>query len=203
MAIRYPNGKKFEKKRIPKSVKNDYKKDSSFSNRGMNFEEDIQTSNEFYRSQRLAVIHKKPTPLQIVNVHYPKRSAAVVTEAYFQKPSTTDFNGVYKGMYIDFEAKETKNKTSFPLKNFHAHQIEHMKAVLEQAGISFVLVHFRIHEEIYLVPGTFIVSWYESKENHRKSIPKVEIEENGFPVKTGYHPRIDYLASIDTWINGK
>jgi recombination protein U len=200
MAIRYPNGKKFEKKRIPERKKNDYNKDCRFSNRGMSFEEDIQASGEYYLTHGLAVIHKKPTPLQIVNVHYPQRSAAVVTEAYFQKPSTTDFNGVYKGRYIDFEAKETRNKTSFPLKNFHAHQIDHMKAVLKQQGVSFVLLHFRLHEEIYLVPGAFFVEWYENKEESRKSIPKKDIEYHGFLVKTGYSPRIDYLSAVDTWL---
>lgn len=200
MPIRYPNGKKFDQKRIPTNKKSDYKKDSSFSNRGMSFEEDIQNSNEYYRTHGKAVIHKKPTPLQIVNVHYPHRSAAVVTEAYFQKPSTTDFNGVYKGMYVDFEAKETKNKSSFPLKNFHAHQIEHMKAVVQQRGHTFVLLHFRMQEEIYLLPGEYFIQWYEQKEESRKSIPKNEIERNGILVKTGYMPRIDYLAALDKWL---
>ena len=37
--------------------------------------------------------------------------AAVITEAYFRTPSTTDFNGIFKGRYIDFEAKETSNAT--------------------------------------------------------------------------------------------
>lgn len=51
----------------------------------------------------------------------------MINEAYFRTPSTTDYNGVYQGYYIDFEAKETKNKTSFPLNNIHDHQVEHMK----------------------------------------------------------------------------
>src|SRR5699024_5549086 len=89
-----------------------------FGNRGMTLESDINASNETYLVQNIAVIHKKPVPVQIVSVDYPKRSAARITEAYFGKASTTDYNGVYKGKYIDFEAKETKNKQSFPLKTF-------------------------------------------------------------------------------------
>ena len=89
----------------------------------------------------------KPTPVQIVQVDYPKRSAAVIKEAYFKQSSTTDYNGVYKGRYIDFEAKETKSRTSFPLQNFHDHQIEHMKQVVAQDGICFVIIS--AFEEIY------------------------------------------------------
>ena len=83
---------------------------------GMDFEEAINQSNQYYLLNKQAVVHKKPTPVQIVKVDYPKRSAAVIKEAYFRQASTTDYNGVYQGRYIDFEAKETKNTTSFPLK---------------------------------------------------------------------------------------
>ena len=71
-------------------------------------------------------IRDRPTPVQIVKVDYPKRSRAKIVEAYFRQASTTDYSGVYKGYYIDFEAKETRQKTSMPMKNFHAHQIKHM-----------------------------------------------------------------------------
>ncbi|NJP38895.1 Holliday junction resolvase RecU [Alkalicoccus luteus] len=200
MAIRYPNGKKFQPKRIPSAKKSDYKKDSSFSNRGMRFEERIEESNEFYLSRGFAVIHKKPTPLQIVNVHYPKRSAAVVTEAYFQKPSTTDFNGVYKGFHLDFEAKETRNKQSFPLKNFHEHQLHHMRAVTDQGGKAFVLVHFSMHEEVFLIPASIFIAWTNNEEK-RKSIPKSWIEESGFRVSQGFMPSVDYLSAVDEWLS--
>ena len=118
MAIHYPNGKSYtplEKKRPRKKLV----KNGSFSNRGMSLEDDLNDSNITYLTQERAVIHKKPTPIQIVQVDYPKRSAAVIKEAYFRQASTTDYNGVYRGFYLDFEAKETKNKGSFPLKNFH------------------------------------------------------------------------------------
>ena len=73
---------------------------------------------------------------------YPRRSAAVIKEAYFREASTTDYNGVYRGYYLDFEAKETQNKTSFPFKNFHEHQIQHMENCLTQQGVCFVLLWF-------------------------------------------------------------
>src|SRR5690554_4974857 len=121
--MRYPNGSQrrsnfFQKKpKIP----------INYSNRGMTLEEDINETNQYYLISNQAVIHKKPTPVQIVKVDYPRRSAAVIREAYFKQPSTTDYNGVYNGKYVDFEAKETSNKTSFPLSNIHEHQIQHMK----------------------------------------------------------------------------
>ena len=79
-----------------------------FANRGMSFESAINATNDYYLSRGLAVIHKKPTPVQIVKVDYPKRSRAKIVEAYFRQASTTDYSGVYKGYYIDFEAKETR-----------------------------------------------------------------------------------------------
>ena len=39
----------------------------------MRLEEEIDKSNEYFRLENIAVIHKKPTPIQIVDVDYPKR----------------------------------------------------------------------------------------------------------------------------------
>ena len=87
----------------------------SYSGRGMSLEHDLNLSNTYYNECSRALIHKKPTPIQVVRVDYPERSAAKIVEAYYKTPSTTDYNGIYRGRAIDFEAKETKNKTSFPL----------------------------------------------------------------------------------------
>nr|WP_255648074.1 Holliday junction resolvase RecU [Pseudalkalibacillus hwajinpoensis] len=193
--IRYPNGKPY----VP-SAQNQLasQKKSSYSNRGMTLEEDINQSNTYYLSTGKAVIHKKPTPVQIVNVDYPKRSAAVIKEAYFKQASTTDYNGVYKGKYIDFEAKETKNKTSFPLNNFHEHQISHMEQVNDHGGICFVLLRFSMTDEVFLLDAVTLFShWEVMKNGGRKSIKKEEIEQTGIRIPFTFQPRIDYLKIID------
>ena len=134
-------------RKTPETSVRSEKREVNFANRGMTFETAINDSNNYYLAHGKAVIHKKPTPVQIVKVDYPKRSRAKIVEAYFRHASTTDYSGVYKGYYIDFEAKETRQKTAMPMKNFHAHQIEHMAQVLQQRGISFVLLHFSTLKE--------------------------------------------------------
>ena len=198
MTIRYPNGKKYNPVQTTKRQKVN---NHSYSNRGKTLEDDLNESNEYYLSRSIAVIHKKPVPIQIVNVNYPSRSAAVITEAYFRTPSTTDFNGVWNGKYIDFEAKETKSKTSFPLQNIHEHQVEHMKNVMKQGGITFLIVGFSSLDRYFVVPYDIIeAKWDRMKEGGRKSIAIAEFERETFEIELGYMPTLDYLKIIASLI---
>ena len=199
MNFNYPNGKRYIPKGTETASKVKKQSNPSYSNRGMTLEDDLNDTNEYYRERNIAVIHKKPTPVQIVKVDYPKRSAAVIKEAYFKQASTTDYNGVYKGKYIDFEAKETINTTSFPLKNFHQHQIDHMQEVVSQGGICFVILRFSKQEQVYFLQAKHLLSFWERMKNGgRKSITKEEIEQNAVFIPLGFHPRIDYIRVIDT-----
>jgi len=195
LAIHYPNGKAY----VPVTkVKKEYKKDYSFSNRGKTLEDEINEANEFYIAQDIAVIHKKPIPIQVVKVDYPSRSSAVIKEAYYRTPSTTDFNGVYKGKYIDFEAKETENRTAFPLKNVHLHQVEHMRKVSKQQGITFLLVRFSALERYFYISFEQLsVFWDRMLTGGRKSITLSEMENNGIEITPKYAPRIDYLKIVN------
>ncbi|GKU80973.1 Holliday junction resolvase RecU [Niallia sp. NCCP-28] len=194
--MNYPNGKKYNP---TASIKTPVKK-ISYSNRGMTLEEDINATNQYYLECGKAVIHKKPTPVQIVQVDYPKRSAAVIKEAYFKQASTTDYNGVYRGKYVDFEAKETKSLQSFPLSNFHEHQIKHMHLVAKQKGICFVLIRFSSTDEIFLLQAEqLFIFWDRMKNGGRKSITKKELLACSHIIKLGFQPRIDYIKVID-WL---
>ncbi|MBC1799327.1 Holliday junction resolvase RecU [Listeria booriae] len=195
MAIRYPNGKKYQPN--TPSTSPAQKKSVSYGKRGMSLEQDLNDTNAYYLANKLAVIHKKPTPVQIVGVDYPKRSSAKIKEAYFKTPSTTDYNGVYNGKYIDFEAKETKNTSSFPLNNFHPHQLTHMEDVLEQGGIVFIVISFHTLSEVYFTKFEhFQPFWQRMLDGGRKSVTLQELREVSDQIPYGLNPRLDYLNII-------
>ncbi len=188
--MNYPSGVK-----VGAKVK---KRQTNYTNRGMTLEEDINLTNEYYLNENLAIIHKKPTPVQIVNVNYPKRSAAVITEAYFKQASTTDYNGLYRNRYIDFEAKETKNLTSFPFSNIHEHQITHMQQIIDHGGISFFIIKFTQHDETFLLDSNLLIAaWNKQFKGERKSITYKYIADNGYLIPFKYTARIDYLPIVD------
>jgi len=193
--INYPSGMSTKKVTSNKAVAKKVKAPAKFStaNRGMGLEGDINLSNEYYKEKDLCLITKRPTPINVVKVDYSK--GAIITNAYFEKQSTTDYNGVYKGRYIDFEAKSTKNSTSFPLANITTHQISHLKGVLRHGGIAFFVIEFVMHDEVYLLDATYVIDFYENGD--RKSIPYKDVKEKGHLIKRAYTPRLDYLPVID------
>lgn len=126
-----------------------------FANRGMSFESAINATNDYYLSRGLAVIHKKPTPVQIVKVDYPKRSRAKIVEAYFRQASTTDYSGVYKGYYIDFEAKETRQKTSMPMKTFMRIKLSTcLRSSVKMGSASCYFTSRRLRKPTFCLPKT-------------------------------------------------
>jgi recombination protein U len=186
--IKYPN-----KKRIPNTID----KKQSASNRGMHLEKELDLTNEYYRVHELANIHKKPTPIQVVKVDYPHRQAAKIVEAYYKRPSTTDYNGIYQSYYIDFEAKETNNKSYFVFKNIHLHQIKHLTSIIKHGGIAFFIIKFNFYDEVYLIEAQEII---DDINKELKSISYQSIKERGYLLEQKYSPRIDYLSVVDQLI---
>ena len=177
--------------------KSNFIQKTKYSNRGMELEEDINFTNKYYLINDIAVIHKKPIPIQIVEVNYPNRASAMITKAFYKTPSTTDYNGLWNGKYIDFEAKETNSATSFSLNNIHDHQIEHMQQVLNHGGITFIIVRFKKIDRTFVLPfRKFIIFHERAKNGGRKSIKLSEFEETAFELSFNYKIRLDYLTII-------
>lgn len=166
-----------------------------YANRGMKLEDDLNITNKYYRDIDKAVIYKKPTPIKITKVNFLSRSNVTIKEAFFDTPSTTDYNGIYKGKYIDFEAKETTSKTSFPLSNIHPHQLKHLENIEKHGGIAFIIVKFTHLNKIYLLLEKDIKYFLENTS--RKSIPIKYFETNGYLIREKFNPRIDYLEILD------
>ncbi|MCT4568018.1 Holliday junction resolvase RecU [Bacillus thuringiensis] len=86
---------------------------------GAAFETLINFSNEMYKRKNIALITKRATPVVVTKLFKDGR----IKEGYFEKKSTVDYDGIYKGRMIAFEAKATINKTSFALKNISPLQL--------------------------------------------------------------------------------
>ena len=185
--MNYPNKSKKEKVVLKTSA----------SKRGMTLEEDINNTNAYYRENDIAFIYKKPTPITLVHVDYPSRSAAKITEAYFNEPSTTDYNGIYKEKYIDFEAKECHSKTSFPFSSIHVHQIKHLENVLRHGAIAFIIIRMTYYDETYLLFAKDFLEYYNNTS--RKSLPYEWIKENSYKISYNYIRPVDYLKIIDRY----
>lgn len=184
----------------PNGIKHKETKNIHYDNRGMSLEHDLNLTNQYYVSNNIAFIYKKPTPIQITKVDFNNRHNVVIKEAFFKEPSTTDYNGLYKGKYIDFEAKETNNKTAFPLANIHTHQIKHLKDIYFNGGIGFLIVRFNKVNKTFLLKAEDFLNFLE--KNERKSIPLSFFEEKAFIIEEKYNIRLDYLKIVDKLLEG-
>ena len=164
--------------------------------RGSAFEEMIDLTNLLYAQRGLAIIQKVPTPITPVEVD---NKARTITAAYFEKKSTVDFIGVAQGLAICFDAKETR-QLNLPMRNIHTHQIEFMESFRKQKGASFLLVHFQVKGEVFLLPSEVLAHYHaQVQKGGRKSIPYAEFNPafivpsaNGFPVH--------YLIAVNAYL---
>jgi len=160
----------------------------------MGLESDLNITNEQYKNFDIAHIYKKPTPITVSKVEFNIKKEPIIKEGFYKTPSTTDYNGLYKGKYIDFEAKETSLQ-SFPLSNIHAHQIKHLQDITKHGGIAFLIVRFTTSNITFLLEEKKLTNFIN--ENSRKSIPLLYFQDNGYIIKEKFNPRTDYLEVIN------
>ncbi len=168
-------------------------KNKSFGNRGMFLENIINDSNTYYNSIERSLIYKKPTPIKVLNVSYPNDRSHLIDKAVYSSISTLDYNGIYRGKYIEFDAKECHSKTSFPLSNLKEHQFEHIKKVIKQGGIAFLIIF--MNDEFFLLKGEDIIEFKNTTE--RKSIDFDYLKTHAYKISESYTPRLKYLDTVD------
>lgn len=167
--------------------------------RGMAFEATLNLVNQLYKARKIAVINKRATPVKVL-----KSKGTKVLSGYFEEKSTVDYDGVYRGRSICFEAKSVETATRFDLSNLHDHQYEYLNSVDQQGAIAFVLIEFRNSKDIYLCSLSMIRKYVnQSRNGGRKSIPIEAFEYEAMLVKDTGRAPLDYLECVDRIIESK
>ncbi|MCY0910041.1 MAG: Holliday junction resolvase RecU [Sulfobacillus thermotolerans] len=165
------------------------------SGRGMALEALINHASAVYRERGWCVVYKRPTPVKILRTRGTRILSAVLESA-----STVDYEGVYRGHSLQFEAKSTA-ENRFDLKNILPHQVAHLRECRAQGALCFLLLEFSAQGRVYLVPAERIFSALDDAENGgRKSIRNADIESTCYAVTQGRGVVLDYLAALDAWL---
>ncbi|MBC7342549.1 MAG: Holliday junction resolvase RecU [Clostridia bacterium] len=136
------------------------------ANRGRALEEMVELTLDLYRKEGIAVVHKIPTPWVV------RRKGGLITGAFPAKKSSVDFFGVWRGRAVAFDAKETSEKSRFPLKSVPDHQMAFLSDWKEAGGIAGVLVWFRRARRIFWVPAKTLT---RAREAGKKSLALDEL----------------------------
>lgn len=164
----------------------------SQGNRGMAFEMLLNLINQMYTRQKVALINKRPTPVKVL-----KSKGTKVLSGFYEAPSTVDYDGVYRGRAIAFEAKSV-GIDRFDLKNLHQHQLNYLEKVTNMGGISFLLIEFRTTKQVFFVPYSTIKHYvYHASVGGRKSIRLEELDVYAFEVRRTKRSTLDYLEWVD------
>lgn len=164
--------------------------------RGSELEEMINTTNELYRRNGVALVQKIPTPITPLEMDEKKGRIKL---AYFDKKSTVDYIGIAQGVGIAFDAKETL-EMSMPLKNIHEHQVEFLIDFKKQKGEGFFIFYYKAVDKLFIVPiEKYIELLNKCKEEDRKSISYKEFDERyELHIEKGTY--INYLNTLNNFL---
>ena len=98
---------------------------------------------------------------------------------------------------MEFDAKVTQNKTSFPISNVHEHQIKHIRNINKHGGIVFLII--AMNDKYFLLMGTTFLDFIAKEK--RKSIPYEYLEKYAYEIKFSLKG-LDYLTVLNQIIGG-
>lgn len=178
-----------------------YFKNNSYKNRGKNLEAYVNTANDYYMSCGSCAVFKVPTPKKILWKNC--NGYRVPVKAIYEDKAWVDYTGVVNSIPITFDAKETQNKTSFPLSNIKQHQMEKLDTWVKCGGKAFLIVYFVEHEKMYLLSYEILKEYWDSSlKGGRKSIPYKEFEDNCIAIVQNRMIMCDWLTSAKQYIGG-
>ena len=166
------------------------KKSTSHVNRGMKFEKLIQNKCDKLKEDGIALISKVPTEVKMI-----RNGARIVNAFNVETSRFVDFVGVLKEKPFALEAKETKNKTSFPFANIKSTQIEFFKQWVTLGGLGYYIIRFEENKKVFLVTSENMHKCIDTI--NRKSVPYDYCIESEDFIEIDYE-KLDFENYIET-----
>ncbi|MGL5246301.1 MAG: Holliday junction resolvase RecU [Mycoplasmoidaceae bacterium] len=161
---------------------------NNYKNKGMYLEDLLNNTCNYYLINEIAYIAKRFLPIQILEKKDNKVKGLLLAK------STVDYSGLYNGLYIDFEAKET-NKEFLNLNILKSHQKKHLFLINKLNGISFLIIGFINNEDhFFALKCEDIINLSESK------IKKIDINycyKNFFNIKIIFPGILDIVGFLN------
>ncbi|AHI52665.1 Holliday junction resolvase RecU [Spiroplasma culicicola] len=101
----------------------------------------------------LSLVYLQEFGLLLNKISLPSRTISIennIMNSILLQNDFCDYVGLYKGIYVEFDAKETE-KDYFNPNNIKLKQIEKLKLVRKMKAISFVLIYFHKYERYFAV----------------------------------------------------
>ncbi|WNM13409.1 Holliday junction resolvase RecU [Mesomycoplasma ovipneumoniae] len=157
-------------------------------NRGMFLEKIINNTIEFYYQNDIAIFHKKNLDISFKAV----QKDLTLNDAFVLKKSTVDYYGIYKGIFVAFEAKST-NENVLNLKQIPEHQINYLHKIRKHFGCAFFIIFFKQLEKFYILSVDKI-------DFSKKWISAHFLEKEGIEITLTYPGIIDFITYIDQMV---
>ncbi|ADM21873.1 Holliday junction resolvase recU [Mesomycoplasma hyorhinis HUB-1] len=155
-------------------------------NKGMILEKILNLTIDFYWKNNIAICHKKNLDIQFKKVN----DDLQLEKSYISRKSTVDYYGIYKGIFLAFEAKST-NENKLSLNIIPKHQINYLKKINQHFGCAFFVILFKTEERF------FLISIDKIDFAKQKSLTIEYLTKNGFELMLTYPGIIDFVEFID------
>ena len=158
-------------------------------NKGMYLETIVDNTIDYYNCNFIGIFRKQSLPIKIKSVNKKEVVGIIKNKA------DSDYYGLYKGKFIAIEAKETSLEF-FDMKLIRKHQIIFLLDVIQNRGLSYLIVYFSKTEHFYLVD--FQTLWDYIKTINKKRIYENWFSQNSFSLELFFPGWIDFIKKIKT-----
>lgn len=165
----------------------------NYKNRGMLLESIINKTLKIYSDNEIGIFHKKTLPITFSGIKSKEGGKLEIEQGWITSKSTADYYGIYKGIFIAFEAKST-NLDYLPIANIKEHQIRYLERIQKHGGLAFLIIAFNSFDEHYLITIDQIINC------NSKSLSRELIREKGYLLELIYPGILDFAPILSQLI---